>query len=93
MLQTLLLSRVLLDYTVWDNDAAYALVTIVSIAFTILLIVMVSRQSRMHDQAQSAARAMARSRARKALVHESMDTAISAEPLETTTAPETGTLQ
>ncbi len=93
MLQTLLASRVLLDYTVWDNDAAYALVTTVSIAFTVLLIVMVSRQSRSHDKARTAAQALARSRARKALANKSLDTSLSAEPLETATTTETGTRQ
>lgn len=42
--------RVLLDFTVWDNDGAYVLVTFVSIVFAIVLIVTVSRQSRAHDR-------------------------------------------
>ena len=47
----MLWSRILLDFTVWDNDGAYALVTFTSIAFAIVVIVVVARQSRTHDRA------------------------------------------
>ena len=42
---------VFMDYTVWDNDSVYALVTFVSIAFAIVLIATVLRQTKNHDSA------------------------------------------
>lgn len=52
-------ARVLGDYTVWDNNGAYALVTFVSLAFTAVLIVTVVRQSRAHEARRAALRELA----------------------------------
>lgn len=43
------LAHTLADFAVWDNDGLYALVTVVSIVFTVTLIIMVMRKSREHD--------------------------------------------
>lgn len=43
---------VFLDFTVWDNDSVYVLVTFVSIAFAVVLIGMVLHQTNMHESAR-----------------------------------------
>ncbi len=55
---TLAASLILLDFTVWDNDGLYALVTAVALTFTAVLIVAVVRQTRAPGR-EDAARARA----------------------------------
>jgi len=45
-------AHLLADFTVWDNDGLYALITIVSIVFAAVLIIAVMRQSHSPEHAQ-----------------------------------------
>lgn len=76
----MLTHTILADFVVWDNDGVYLLVTVASLAFTAVLIVMVMQKSRTGDRRLQERRAAAKLVAQSA--SETSDETALAAPLE-----------